>query len=522
MIRPRIPFAEPLCTVACLLVGASAGVSVLARGDASSEMSRASTVLAAVIEGATATLAPVIEGASATLARGLEPAQGDHRKFLRDYGLTLTLPPQLTDLTENVLASGQVKGDWSGRLGGAKVRIVLYVLPGRDFELSEPEDVCDLVLGNLREPEGGDPSFAFEEMRLVSGSFGFAGHAAIGRGAIHKPSGHESSSSAPSGTERAEVEIAGTIFVLGELLKDGGYAIQVRAEPALSERDARPIVDFLEKGVAYRGDERNCAWTDEEANARWMRDAPDSAKKKLEPILRTEHYLLMTDSPGRRDFGEKMEQFYSEIRRTYPFEEIATHKLMPVFLFRSVDEYYDFCSRMRDMPRDDALRSRGHASHDYYATWFTGANEPVHVHEATHQIFTNRLHLRGGGSWFQEGLAEYMSTNSNVRGIAARAVRAGKHMPLAEFVLVKSLLFTFRPDNAPGERPMDPYLEAAFFIEFLHESEWTKDKFQNIVHALGDVPANDVAAIQRAFRGVYDTDLAGIEAQWVEYAKNRR
>jgi hypothetical protein len=448
----------------------------------------------------------VASGASS--AGSHDAAQAEHRKVLRELGLTITLPPQLTELAENPSPSGRMKCDWSAKLGDANVRIALFVLPGADFEFFEPDDVAELLLASLRDPASGDPSFAFERTSIAAGSFGYAPFAAIGFGAMHR---HNSATP------------TGTAFVLGGLLKDGGYAIEARAEPALSERDAQVIADFLAKGIAYQGDERNAAWSDEEALARWTRDAPASLQKKLEPILRTEHYIILTDSSGRKAFGDKMEEFYAAIQKTYPFDEVPGRRRLPVFLFKKAEEYYEFCSQARQMPRDDAIRSRGHASRDYYATWYAGTGDPVDLHEGTHQVFTNRLHLSGGGSWFQEGVAEYMSTNFNVRGIAARAVKSNAHKALAELIRVKSLLFGPHPDEAKtNERPMDPYLEAAFFIEFLHDCEWTKDRFQRAIHALGEAPPNDVAAIERAFRGVYDADIAGIEAQWIEYAKNRR
>jgi hypothetical protein len=434
------------------------------------------------------------------------PAQDDHTKTFADYGLTLTFPAEFTALKDRK-ASGQVKGSWGASLSGANVSVVLYVLPNKEFGFAEPEDVSEIVLENMRESEGGDPSFGYEKTLLVPGPFGYAPYGAIGYGAVHK---------------KDSTEIGGTLFVLGGLLKEHGYSLEVSATPALPEADAKVVLDFLKKGVVYKGDLRVAKWTDEEAKARWMSDAPEATHKKLEPILRTEHYLLLTNSAGGKEFGKKMEENYTAIKKTFPFDEVPGRKLLLLFVFRTPDEYYDFYSKVHKVTRKEAELSKGHASGDYYATWWEAPNDPVHIHEGTHQIFRNRLRLGGGGSWFQEGVAEYMSTKPNERNVSARLVKTGKHMPLAEFVKMKSLLYSSNNDDVKGsDQAHEMYLQAALFIEFLRESKWGKEKFQSAVHALGNAPRNNFSAIERAFRNVYGTDVGGVEAQWIAYCKTR-
>jgi len=64
--------------------------------------------------------------------------------------------------------------------------------------------------------------------------------------------------------------------------------------------------------------------------------------------------------------------------------------------------------------------------------------------------------------------------------------------------------------------------ERSLLIEFLHESKFGKDKFQDFVHAVGLAAPNSPAAIDRALAAVYGTDLAGLDKQWVEYCKTRK
>ena len=447
---------------------------------------------------------------SASISRcTIDPAFDDHVKAFPDHGLTLTLPAQLTEITDAKWEGDQIKGGWRAKLGSASVTIWLYILPDAEFGFSEPEDVSDIALANMRKPDGIDPSFGYEKTLLVSGPFGFAPYAAIGYGPVHK---------------KNSTEFTGTMFVMGGLLKDHGYSLEVHTTPALSDEDIKVVLEFFKKDVAYKGDVRVYKWTDAEAKARWMHDAPTSAQKKLEPIVRTEHYIVLSDSQSAKDFGKKMEECYAAIRKMYPFEEVPGRKLMPVFLFRTQDEYVEFFANIAKITKEGAARSKGHAWRDYYATYFEATNDPVHIHEGTHQIFSNRLRLQGGGSWFQEGVAEFMSTKPNDRNVTARLVKTGKHMPLAKFVTVESLLDTSKKDDVKGrdDDADNQYQQAAFFIEFLHESKWSKDKFQNVVHAIGNSAPNNTQSIDRAFQSALGKDIAGVEAQWVEYAKNRR
>jgi hypothetical protein len=457
-----------------------------------------------------ASLAIFVLGAS-SLAPAARTAPRDARddtsKTFPEYGLTLTFPAEFTDLAEAKAQNDQVKGDWRAKLGDARVSIYLFVLPSEEFGFAEPEDVSDITLFNMQQPESEDPSFGFEKTLLVPGPYGFAPYAAIGYGPVHKKDG---------------TAITGTMLVMGGILKAHGYALEVHVTPALPDNDVKLIVDFFKKGVAYKGDTRVNKWTDEEAKARWMRDAPPVAQKKFEPIYRTEHYIILSDSSGAKDFGKKMEECYAAIRKVYPFEEVPGRKLMPVFLFRTDDEYFDYYVNVAKKSKDEARKSKGHSWHDYYATWFEATGDPVHIHEGTHQIFSNRLRLGGGGSWLQEGVAEYMSTKPNDRNVTARLVKTKKHLPLAELIKVQSLLFSPKKNDAKGgDEASDQYLEAAFFIEFLRESKWSKDKFQAAIHALGDAAPNNVPAIERAFHATLGTDVAGVEAQWIEYAKTR-
>jgi hypothetical protein len=433
-------------------------------------------------------------------------AQDLHVQTLTDYGVTLTFPASFTEIAAVPTKNPQLKGRWRAKLENTALEIDLYVLPNEEFSFAEPDDVTEITLENVRDPAHGDPGFWFQKTLLVPGPFGWASYGSIGWGPTHDKTG-------------ANVE--GSLFVLGGLLEKSGYSLEVLARPALDDAQAKTIVDFLKSGLVYKGAVRNAKWTDDEARERWNRDAPEATHKKLEKPLRTEHYIILTNSSSGKKFAEAMEKCYAAVQKTYPFDEVAGQRLLPVFLFRTADEYYDYYSKIAKITVEAARRSKGHSWHDYYATWFEAPNDPVHVHEGTHQIFSNRMHLGGGGSWFQEGVAEYMSTTANDRNPAATLVKKDKHVPLAEFVKMPSLLYSADEKAAKGDASSENYHQAALLIEFLRESKWGKPHFQDFLHTIGRIRRNDSAAIDRGLQSVYGCDLKGLEEQWIEYCKKR-
>jgi hypothetical protein len=421
---------------------------------------------------------------------------------LPDYGLTLDLS-MLGNLPRVEGGDQQLKARWRGKFEGCDLDLQFVVLSRKEFGLDEPEDGTELILSNLQEGKlGGRENYRFAESKVLAGPFGLVGYASLGRGPIEQ------------GTE-----VLGTRWVLSGLLEEQVWLVLLEAKPEPAEATAKKIEAFLAKGIVYGGKKLDPKWTDEEARARWQRDAPEG--KKLEEIKRTQHYIVLTNASGGPKFAEKMEECYAAIKKMYPFEELPTFRLMPVFLFQTPDEYYDFMVKVTGNKREQAQKSKGHAWRDYYATWYEAPGDPVHIHEATHQIFANRLRLRGGGSWFQEGVAEYISSTKNDRNNAARKVKTGKHVPLAKLVESPSLLFSAKDDVSGESAASSQYDEAALLIEFLRESKFGKDGFEKFLHAVGRVRRNDVPAIESALQKVYATDLAGVEKAWTEYCKKR-
>lgn len=398
----------------------------------------------------------------------------------------------------------QIQAAWDGKLGRSRVRITLWCYPRREFGFRDSDDVIDLIAFHYRERRQ-QPAFRYDRRFLREGPYGALAYCTI------------ATATKKRGTK---IEIESESFWLGGVLETLGYNVQVACEPAPDAAGRRAILGFFEKGIRARCKKDDIAWTEQEVEARWREFTPEKLHEKLRKPLRTKHYIILTNSSGGKLFGKKMEDCYKRIRAIYPFDEVVGRRLMPVFLFRDREEYFDFYCSIAKIPRAQAARSKGHAWRDYYATYYEAPNDPVHIHEATHQIFGNRLRLRGGGSWFQEGVAEYVERlyrgYNEMKSYAKRAAKRASHVPFRKFVLIPSLIAAGRTSRGESQAH-NQYTQAASIIAFLRESKWGKKKFLDFVHAVGAVKRGDLAAIESAVQRVYGTDLAGLEERWLAY-----
>ena len=432
-----------------------------------------------------------------------------HEASFPEQHLTLTLPA-LEDFEEH--EGRNQDGLWTGRIGDHDLVIGLALYDAADNRLVEPGDVTDFVVDYLR----GQAQFDVLDALYLQGTYGHATYASLIKGEL------------PEDSRRP----AGIQYLLGGLLEESGYLLYLECRPEPDDPITASIEAFLNEGFAYDGPVRDPNWTDDEVEARWLRDAPDdlhedfqkamkksSQRKKI--IIRTDHYLVMTNSSGGKAFAKKLEQYYDEIREVYPFPEVEGRRLMPIFLFRGPEQYYDYYVKVAKAARSSAEKSKGHAWRDYYATWYEAPNDPVHIHEMTHQVFKNRLRLSGGGSWFQEGVAEYIETSENDRNDAARRVKKGEHVPLREFVQLSSLLGSSTEDVRGQGGAGDAYKQAALLIEFLRESKFGKDGFAGFLRTMGKVPRGDEERINAAFRASYGLGIEELEAEWKKYCGKR-
>lgn len=430
--------------------------------------------------------------------------------------LTITLPAldELESGEPEADAESPVRRWWNAKLGEKRFGLSLATFDAQEWSLREPGDVTELVVDHQRR----ERRFDVIEQDFLQGRFGYAPFASLVVANV---------------TAEGQTAPSERHFVLGGLLQASGYVLHALCEPLPTEDEEARIRDLLAGAVAYVGKaERNPEWTDEEVVARWTASTPDSmhgdfvkamqrASSAKKVCIRTDHYLIMTNSSGGKLFAKKMEENYDEIAKTFPFVAVEGRRLLPVFLFRTQDEYIEFDMFMTGSSAEQASMSGGHAWRDYYATWYEAPKDPVHIHEQTHQIFANRLRLGGGGSWFQEGVAEYIETRPNDRNIVARLVSDGEGTPLRELVLLPSLLYSTEEDTRGGSRAGDNYKQAALLIEFLRESDFGKQRFEDFLYTLGKVSRNDEAEIEAGFQKVYGVGIDRVAAEWRAYCEDR-
>jgi len=450
-------------------------------------------------------LAGVISTAPLTPAAPLCPTQGPDATF-EEVGLTVSFDtlPGFERLEDR--RSSQVRAVWTGSIGERDVEIQLLVLSKEKLHIETPDDVVTLIEDN--KDRRSDEGFTFQERTHLGGTYGYISYAAVG---VH--------------TEREGTKPVSTQVTLGGTARELAYALEIECEPALLEEDRQELWRFLEEGLVYAGDQIVPEWTDDEAEERWREIAPEEVLEKNKLlVVRTRYYIVLTSHKKgtARAFGEYMDECYEKIRMVFPFKDIPGERLLPVYLFRNRDHYIAFLVKRTGWSEEEARRSGGIASGDFYATTFQAKQDPVHIHEATHQIFRNRLRLGGGGSWYQEGMAEYICNEPNDFNNVRRIVKQGDGLSLKEMFSMKSLLFSSEANRKKGGSAAgEAYLQAGLLMEFLRQSEDTMDKFPAFVHELGSVRRNDLPAIEAGIQRTLGYTLEQLEERFVEYCSKK-
>lgn len=412
-----------------------------------------------------------------------------------------------------VTERGHRRGHWKAVFDGTPVEVQLFTLREADgFQFDDPSEVLDVISwnrGNESRAKGG-PGYTFSSDGPLAGPFGRVPYGWI---AVHdvytgtKLDGHE-------------------IFY-GGITTDAGYYLEFTSREVFDEDKLDAFEVWAAKSVVYTGETIVPEWTDEEVEERWAASAPDKViEKGRREILRTDYYIIFTDlgASTARGFAKKVDENYEKVRSVFPFDDMPGQRLLPIFYFSDSPQYYDWCVKNLSWNREQAERSAGVASGDVYATYHKAIGAPVHIHEQTHQIFKNRLRLGGGGSWFQEGVAEYMSSKPAELGEVKRYAKKGTTTPFEEFMVVPSLLMS----SAEGSRKEGgsisggAYTQAAAIIEFVKHSKFGEDAFLDWVHVMGKVGRGDLPAIKRGINQVYGVSLEDFEAEFREYWSKRK
>jgi hypothetical protein len=446
---------------------------------------------------------------AATLLSPLVLASGPAVQDWSGHGLSVSLEA----LGEFAVAGGQSEfreGNWMGTVEGSTVALELYVIPRAKFDLNEPSDLVDLTENSRANYDRRQkrPPFAFETTGPRPGAYGFISFAWVG-----------------FARKREGTKTVGETWCLGGILPEHGYTIEIEANPPLNDAGKERLERFFAEGIKYSGPVGDPRWTDEELKARWQRQAPDKVLEDSKLlIVRTKHYVILTNlkKGTARGFGKKIDLAYEAIREIYPFEDIEGQRLLPIFYFVTSDQYFKWCVKNLGWTMEAARRSGGVASGDVYCTYHQATNAPVHIHEATHQVFKNRLRLGGGGSWFQEGVAEYMSSAPNDLGAMKGIAKRKKHVALRTFVTIESMLYSADPNGkGGGSTSGGNYMQAACVVEFVRHGKY-KDKFQEYIHAMGRVPRSDLDAIEKELRRLFGRDVDGFNDDFQEYWSKRK
>ncbi len=231
-------------------------------------------------------------------------------------------------------------------------------------------------------------------------------------------------------------------------------------------------------------------------------------------VLRSDHYIVFTNSSAGDRYSGTMEDIYDKFIKEFPFEAPEDAVLMPVFLFKTKDQYDQFYADIAGISVAEAARSGGHAWRDYYATYYQAPRDPVHYHEGAHQLVHNRLRIRGGGSWFQEGMAVYFegtifAGEDPAKGMKGM-VRSERHLPLPEFFKLPSLLYSSGTDQE-ADLAHRRYQQAGAVIKFFREGQYA----EHFDEMLAQVKAG--RSWDSIFGQLFRTNADELEQQFVEY-----
>ena len=431
-------------------------------------------------------------------------------------GLSVSFPSPLRSLEASRPTVEGMVAVWRGEMRGWEIEVAVHLLDAKRWSIHEPEGAVELLRTSLRAPigwvcsqfprEASCPSLRadlvgrawtrLDRTQTWVGPYGASPVAGFTRGTLFGWGGDEP---------------IGTLYALGGVLGEKVYLVKATCYPRPSPIMHEALVALLERGVRYSGSLRDPRWSDEELRARWRHWVPEAIEFRR--VLRTENYAIMTSSSAGPSYGRRLEETHRVFRKLVPFRKVPGRRRLLVFLFRDQKEYDGFASRR------GAQNTCGHAAADYFATWYGSPDEQIHVHEAVHQLMSNRAFLVGGGAWLQEGLADYLATPRWQRARTARLVRRdGTPTRLRDLLG----LSRFEPPREPvklGPRPR--YALSALWLEFLAESDWGRGSFSRVLEEVGLIRPGNSRDTEAALILATGVDLDELEARWRGYCAER-
>jgi hypothetical protein len=426
----------------------------------------------------------------------------------KEHAITFKLPA-LDSIEKKDLGEKECAGEWLGKYKASDVHLRLYVVPNSGEQFVEPDDVVevwrDLLAGpdHDRAPEDVGTQFTFGGIRPVSGAGGISPIVAL---------------LTLTAERKDEPGTKGLVVLTGGLLPEKAWLVRLDAWPAPGVEDAAALVASVEQCVAYQGKLREAKWTDEEALAYWKRIAPPGTEKKFEKPVRTEHFIVLTNSTSPGPYVKKLEGKYASIKKILPFEEAKGRRLLPILLFRTDDDFQAFYRHVYQMETKDDIHEGSLVIGRYLATSCDNDDDKEDLLDLMRLCLYNRQHASGGGRWFHDGLRTYAATKPKERADALRAVKTGKYTPLATLLDDSAWSKQDRHYDERGTTKEAGYWgQSALWMEFLHEGPWPKESFPQFVETVGAIPDDDRARIEQAIESIYGGDIGALQKKWVDY-----
>src|SRR5262249_39045651 len=152
-----------------------------------------------------------------------------------------------------------------------------------------------------------------------------------------------------SATLRAdELHLRDGTILQGRLESDAGSSVKfVEAGKKKSasfdkSKIARIVLTYALPDFVYSDPK----WSPEMVDARTKQAFTDAKEVKA---LRSAHYIVFTNASAGEKYLEAMEDVYTRFRKTFPFEEPKAAPLLPIFLFKTTEDYFEFCTRCSGM-----------------------------------------------------------------------------------------------------------------------------------------------------------------------------
>lgn len=282
-------------------------------------------------------------------------------------------------------------------------------------------------------------------------------------------------------------------------------AAHVRRELDKKELEAR--LDELRDGLLTKMMPANIAKKRKNEQKKWLR--------KFQ-VVQSEHYLVYTNAAANsvKKFAKSLEEMYEYIRERFPFED--KHEHLTAFIFRTKDDYTEFCVNISGMERSRAKKTAGHANGRYYATYYQSPTAATVVHESSHQVVYRGLGINGVGSWFQEGIAVYIEKQYTGEGKPSAgmkgALRSERYYPLEKFMALSSLL---GDPEGNGHRNYD---HSGALIDFMANTklEPVAGKFSEFLLNARGVPRG-LEPSRRLIKETYGLSLPELEGLWKQH-----